>query len=140
MNIAEMIKLGMKGFKPSDIRSINESGIETKDIISLAENGYKAADVNELIAFAKENAKQTAEQPVVQPETSEDKPQEPAVQTEPGAGNVDYDKQLAEQNTEIANLKKQLAAAQRANSQQNLGSAEPVNPRSAVQEAFKQIY
>lgn len=140
MNIAEMIKLGMKGFKPSDIRSINESGIETKDIISLAENGYKAADVNELIAFAKENAKQTAEQPVVQPETSEDKPQGPADRTDTGAGNVDYDKQLAEQNTEIANLKKQLAAAQRANSQQNLGSAEPVDPRSAVQEAFKQIY
>ena len=140
MNIAEMIKLGMKGFKPSDIRSINESGMETKDIISLAENGYKAADVNELIAFAKENAKQTAEQPIVQPETSEDKPQGPADHTEPGAGNVDYDKQLAEQNTEIANLKKQLAAAQRANSQQNLGSNEPVNPRSAVQEAFKQIY
>ena len=140
MNIAEMIKLGMKGFKPSDIRSINDSGIETKDIISLAENGYKAADVNELIAFAKENAKQTAEQPIVQPETSGDKPQGPADHTDTGAGNVDYDKQLAEQNTEIANLKKQLAAAQRANSQQNLGSAEPVNPRSAVQEAFKQIY
>lgn len=140
MNIAEMIKLGMKGFKPSDIRSINESGIETKDIISLAENGYKAADVNELIAFAKENAKQTAEQPVVQPETSGDEPQGPADHTDTGAGNVDYDTQLAEQNTEIANLKKQLAAAQRANSQRNLGSAEPVNPRSAVQEAFKQIY
>ena len=140
MNIAEMIKLGMKGFKPSDIRSINESGIDTKDIISLAENGYKAADVNELIAFAKENAKQTAEQPVVQPETSEDKPQGPADHTDTGAGSVDYDKQLAEQNTEIANLKKQLAAAQRANSQQNLGSNEPANPRSAVQEAFKQIY
>ena len=140
MNIAEMIKLGMKGFKPSDIRSINESGIETKDIISLAENGYKAADVNELIAFARENAKPTAEQPVVQPEDSGDKTQGPADHTDTGAGSVDYDKQLAEQNTEIANLKKQLAAAQRANSQQNLGSAEPVDPRSAVQEAFKQIY
>lgn len=140
MNIADMIRLGVKGFKPSDIRSINDSGIETKDIISLAESGYKAADVNELIAFAKENAETKAEQPIVQPETSGDNPQGPADHTEPGAGNVDYDKQLADQNAEIANLKKQLAAAQRANSQQNLGSNEPVNPRSAVQEAFKQIY
>lgn len=140
MNIADMIKLAMKGFKPSDIRSINESGIETKDIISLAESGYKAADVNELIAFAKENAEPKAEQPAVQPDISGDKPQGPADHTDAGAGNVDYDKQLADQDAEIANLKKQLAAAQRANSQQNLGSAEPVNPRSAVQEAFKQIY
>ena len=140
MNIAEMIKLGMKGFKPSDIRSINESGIETKDIISLAESGYKAADVNELIAFAKENAESKAEQPVVQPEKTEDNPQGHADHQDTGVDNVDYDKQLADQNAEIEKLKQQLAAAQRANSQQNLGGAEPENPRQKLQEVFKSIY
>lgn len=140
MNIAEMIKLGVKGFKPSDIRSINDSGIETKDIISLAESGYKAADVNELIAFAKENAQPTAEQPAVQPGSQELEPHGPADTPAQGEEKPDYDKQLTDQSAEIAKLKQQLAAAQKANSQQNLGSAEPVNPRSAVQEAFKQIY
>lgn len=136
MNIAEMIKLGMKGFKPSDIRSINDSGIETKDIISLAESGYKAADVNELIAFAKETAETKAEQPVSQ----ELEPHGPADTPAQGEQKTDYDKQLADQSAEIAKLKQQLAAAQKANSQQNLGSAEPVNPRQAVQNIFKEIY
>lgn len=140
MNLADMIKLGVKGFKPSDIRSINDSGIETKDIISLAESGYKAADVNELIAFAKENAETKGGAAGVQPEQPEDKPQGPADHWESGAGNAEYDKKLAEQNAEIKNLKKQLQAAQVKNSQQNLGSAEPVNPRQEVQNIFKQIY
>lgn len=133
MNIADMIRLGVKGFKPSDIRSINDSGIETKDIISLAESGYKAADVNELIAFAKE-------QPVVQPVSQELKPQGPADTPAQGEQKTDYDKQLAEQSAEIAKLKQQLAAAQKANSQQNLGSAEPADPRKEVQNIFKNIY
>lgn len=140
MNIAEMIKLGVKGFKPSDIRSINDSGIETKDIISLAESGYKAADVNELIAFAKENAKTKAEQPAVQPGSQEEKPHGPADTPAQGEQKTDYDKQLAEQSAEIAKLKQQLAAAQKANSQQNLGSAEPADPRKEVQNIFKNIY
>jgi len=140
MNIAEMIKLGVKGFKPSDIRSINDSGIETKDIISLAESGYKAADVNELIAFAKENAQPTAEQPAVQPGSQEHEPHGLADTPAQGEEKPDYDKQLADQSAEIAKLKQQLAAAQKANSQQNLGSAEPVNPRQAVQNIFKEIY
>ena len=140
MNIAEMIKLGVKGFKPSDIRSINESGVDTKDIISLAESGYKVADVNELIAFARENAEPKAEPPIVQPEPTGAQPQGPADAPVPGDKNADYDKQLADQSAEIENLKKQLAAAQVKNSQQNLGSAEPVNPRQAVQNIFKQIY
>jgi len=140
MNIAEMIKLGMKGFKPSDIRSINDSGIETKDIISLAENGYKAADVNELIAFAKENVQPTAEQPAVQPDSQEHEPHGPADTPAQGEEKPDYDKQLADQSAEIAKLKQQLAAAQKANSQQNLGSAEPADPRQAVQNIFKEIY
>ena len=140
MNIAEMIKLGVKGFKPSDIRSINDSGIDTKDIISLAESGYKAADVNELIAFAKENAEPKAEQPAVQPENTGDKTQGPEYHQDAGADETDYNKQLADQSAEIDNLKKQLAAAQRVNSQQNLGGAEPVNPRTQVQNIFKEIY
>ena len=140
MNIAEMIKLGVKGFKPSDIRSINDSGIDTKDIISLAESGYKAADVNELIAFAKESAETKAEQPVVQPVSQELEPHGPADTPAQGEDKTDYDKQLADQSAEIAKLKQQLAAAQKANSQQNLGSTEPVNPRQAVQNIFKEIY
>ena len=56
MKIADMIKLGVKGFKPSDIKTINESGIDTESIINLAENGYSVTDVSELISLAQTSA------------------------------------------------------------------------------------
>ena len=36
MKLTDMIKMGMKGFKPSDIKQINESGIPTEEVIKLA--------------------------------------------------------------------------------------------------------
>ena len=33
MKLTDMIKMGMKGFKPSDIKQINESGISTEEVI-----------------------------------------------------------------------------------------------------------
>ena len=96
--------------------------------------------MNELIAFAKENAQPTAEQPAVQPGSQEHEPHGPADTPAQGEQKSDYDKQLADQSAEIAKLKQQLAAAQKANSQQNLGGAEPVDPRQAVQNIFKEIY
>lgn len=135
MKIADMIKLGVKGFKPADIRQINDSGIDTDSIINLAQNGYSAKDVNELITLAKESE-------LLQPGNDE-----PDTQGLAGAqGNEgepagdDYKQKAESQEQEIQKLKEQLKIAQSQNAQKNLGSAEPVNPREEVKEAFRQIY
>lgn len=135
MKIADMIKLGVKGFKPADIRQINDSGIDTDSIINLAQNGYSAKDVNELITLAKESES-------LQPGNDEPDTQGLAgAQDDKGEPAGDDYKQKAEsQEQEIQKLKEQLKAAQSQNAQKNLGSAEPVTPREEVKEAFRQIY
>ena len=64
MKLTDMIKMGMKGFKPSDIKQINESGISTEEVIKLAESGYSVSEVNELISLADK-------EPEVQPGNNE---------------------------------------------------------------------
>lgn len=136
MKLTDMIKMGMKGFKPSDIKQINESGISTEEVIKLAESGYSVSEVNELISLADK-------EPEVQPGNEEQNNASGPVQgtaqdtkvTE--AGN---DKELQEKESEIEKLKQQLAMAQAANTQQNLGSADPQSAEEKVQEIFKNIY
>ena len=135
MKIAEMIKLGVKGFKPSDIKQINESGIATDEIISLAENGYSASDVNELITLARESG-------AVQPGNDEPKAaQEPAQLSGHEGEQAAYDnEELKAKDAEIEKLKKTLEAVQNQNSSRNLGPAEQKDPREGIREIFKGIY
>lgn len=135
MKLTDMIKLGIKGFKPSDIKQINESGMPTGEVIKLAESGYSVSEVNELISLADK-------EPEVQPGDKEENnasgpvqgtPQEPKVQ-EPSEDIVQ------EKESEIENLKKQLQAAQLQNTQRNLGPADPQSAEDKVKEIFKQLY
>ena len=135
MKLTDMIKMGMKGFKPSDIKQINESGISTEEVIKLAESGYSVSEVNELIALADK-------EPEVQPGNNEQNEASGPVPDSSGnegagAGN---DKELQEKESEIEKLKQQLAMAQAANTQQNLGPADPQSAEEKVQEIFKNIY
>ena len=135
MKLTDMIKMGMKGFKPSDIKQINESGISTEEVIKLAESGYSVSEVNELISLADK-------EPEVQPGNNEqNEPSGPVADSSgnegAGAGN---DKELQEKESEIEKLKQQLAMAQAANTQQNLGPADPHTAEEKVQEIFKNIY
>ena len=136
MNLAEMIKLGVKGFKPADIRKINESGIPTDQIIDLAKNGYSTADVNELIALAGEGEK-------VQPGNEEkQEPSGPVVTSQGNEGELqdDYKEKYEAQAAELEKLKKSLKEVQDQFASQNLGPADPEEPRKQVQEIFKNIY
>lgn len=136
MKIAEMIKLGAKGFRPSDIRELSGSGVSTEDVIKLAENGYSAADVKELINLA-------GSEETVQPGN-----EGPTEQQGPAAlpGNtgeecwIDYKEKLETQEAELVKLRKSLETLQQENSRRNLGGPEPKTSRQQVQEIFKQLY
>ena len=135
MKLTDMIKMGIKGFKPSDIKQINESGISTEEVIKLAESGYSVSEVNELISLVD---KEPEVQPGNEEQNNASEPvqgtaQEPKVQ-EPSEDIVQ------EKDSEIENLKKQLQAAQLQNTQRNLGPADPQSNEDKVKEIFKQLY
>ena len=136
MNLIEMVKLGVNGFKPSEIKKINESGIATDDIISLAKNGYSADDVNELITMASQQTGSV--------QLGNDEHTEPSGPADPSGYESDkqaeYIEKINAQEAELEKLKKTLEAVQTQNSSKNLGGAEPKDPRKDVQEIFKQIY
>lgn len=135
MKLTDMIKLGIKGFKPSDIKQINESGMPTDEVIKLAESGYSVSEVNELISLADK-------EPEVQPGNDEQNNASGPVQgtaletkvTETGEDIVQ------EKESEIEKLKQQLATAQAANTQRNLSPADPQSAEDQVKEIFKQLY
>ena len=135
MTIAEMIKLGVKGFKPSDIREINESGIPTDQIIDLAKNGYSTADVKELITLAGESGK-------LQPGNGEqNEPSGPVVPpVNEGEGQDDYKLKYEQQAAEMEKLKSALKEVQNQFASQNLGTEVQEDPRQKLQEIFKSIY
>ena len=135
MKLTDMIKLGIKGFKPSDIKQINESGMPTDEVIKLAESGYSVSEVNELISLADK-------EPEVQPGNNEqNEPSGPVADSSGNEGEeAKNDKKLQEQESEIEKLKQQLAMAQQANTQRNLGPADPQSAEDKVKEIFKQLY
>ena len=133
MKIAEMIKLGAKGFKPSDIREIGESGVSSDDVLKLAENGYSIADVKELISLSGTDEK-------VQPgNEGQTDPSGPAEL--PGNDGVnELEDKIKALEAELLKQTDALKAAQAANSQRNLGAPETKTARDQVQEIFRNIY
>lgn len=133
MKIADMIKLGARGFKPSDIREIGDSGMSTDDVLKLAENGYSVAEVKELISLSgtDENAQPGNEGPI--------NPSGPA--DPPGHdGASELEDKIKALEAELQKQTEALKAAQAANSQRNLGAPETKTARDQVQEIFKNIY
>lgn len=135
MKLTDMIKLGMKGFKPAEIKQLNTSGIASDEIIKLAENGYSLDEINELISLSGEEEEvqpgnEGGQEPHGPEETTGDK----------GDEQVDYKEKLTAQEKEIAELKKTLEAVQNKNAASDLGKADPKDPRKELQEIFKSIY
>ena len=135
MKLTDMIKLGVKGFKPSEIKQINESGISTDEVIKLAENGYSVSEVNELISLADNET-------VVQP-GNDDVPQDnrPDPDTSGHDGdNAGINKQIESQTQEIEKLKERLKAAQKENTSRNLGPQEVPSNEDTIKNIFKDLY
>lgn len=135
MKLTDMIKLGIKGFKPAEIKQLNGSGIDTDEIIKLAENGYSVGEINELITLSAESEEV---QPGNEGQQDTHGPEENA--GDKGAKQDDYIEKINAQEKEIAGLKKTLEAVQNQNASKNLGAAEPKDPRKELQEIFKSIY
>lgn len=133
MKLSEMIKLGLNGLKPSDIKEINAAGISTDDAINLTKNGYSIADMKELITLAG-----TEEQ--VQPGNEVTTEQHgPAVPTEDEGDNGNDDK-LKAQESEIEKLKTTLKEMQEQNTTRDLGAVPVQSPDDKVKEIFRGIY
>ena len=137
MGLADFIKLGSMGFKPSEIKGFKEQGIPTEQVVKLAENGYSVAEINELITLSG-----TDEQ--LQPGNGEQTPSAGPQVTPDNEGakaEQQYKEQLEEMQKAKDELEKKLAAAQQANSSRNLASAANMKtPREQVQEAFRGLY
>ena len=136
MKFAEMIKLGIKGFKPSDIKQINEAGINTDDVIKLAENGYSMTDVSELIALA-------GTQETVQPGNNEENKQsgQSAVSQETKVNASENTEELLKQkDQQLTEMKKTLEKLQNQNAQKQLAEGSQKDPRKELQDIFKSIY
>ena len=133
MKIAEMIKLGARGFKPADIREIGESGVSSDDVLKLAENGYSVAEVKELISLSGTDEN-------VQP--GNEGPTDPSGPAElPGNDGVsELEDKIKTLEAELQKQTDALKAAQAANSQRNLGAPETKTAREEVQEIFRNIY
>lgn len=137
MKIAEMIKLGAKGFKPSDIRDLSGSGMSTDDVIKLAENGYSVADVRELINLA--GSEETV-QPGNEEPTEQQGPAALSGNTGEDNGQPDYKETIKAQQDELDKLRRSLETLQQENSRRNLGGTEQKTSREKVQEIFRQLY
>ena len=136
MKLADMIKLGMNGFKPADIKQLTGSGVSTDEIISLAKNGYSVTDINELITLSGQ-----AEE--VQPgNDGHSEPQGPAdlPGNEGAKVEADYIERINTQEQELAKLRSTLEAVQNQNAARDLGGAGPEDPREKLQAIFKGIY
>lgn len=136
MKFAEVIKLGIKGFKPSDIKQINEAGIPTEDVLKLAESGYSMTDVNELISLA-------GTQEEVQPGNNEENKQsgQTAISQEMKVNaSEDTEELLKQKDQQLTEMKKTLEKLQNQNAQKQLAEVSQKDPRKELQDIFKSIY
>lgn len=135
MELVNLLKLGTMGFKPADIKKINEAGINTDQIIDLAKNGYSTADVNELITLTQDQVDST--------QPAEDvKPKEPeGANNNPGDNaSEDYKKELEQKTKELDELKKTVSDLQNKIVSRNVGGGNQVSNREKFQEALKGLY
>lgn len=132
MKAFDILKLATKGVKPSEIKKINEKGIDTESVIALVDNGYSAADLDDLVQMI-------------------DQANE-ADQTDHGTDdqipdNTDQDKRDNEttgtnkdkENNETEQLKQQLAAAQNLLASKDLSGSKVESPEDKFRKALQEL-
>ena len=129
------LKLAMKGFKPADIRRINEAGIDHESIIAMSEQGYTVKDVDELIKLASEEPGTTAGG-----NGQENKEPEKPAETKPEPDVVNYKEENEKLKKELAESQETLKRIQDQNASKDLGGGQTEDPNKAVQNAFMGLY
>ena len=107
------------------------------DIIALSKAGYKKKDIDELLALDnKPEAPEPASEPEPEPDTGNGQKDDPNVdpEPEPQPVNDDINKLKEQYDQKIAELKKKLEAAQKANVSKNID-----NGKDEAAERLKRI-
>lgn len=133
MKAFDILKLATKGIKPSEIKKINEKGIDTESVIALVDNGYSAADLDDLVEMidqANNEADQTdhGTDDQIPDNTDQDKRDDEKT-------GVNKDKE----NTETEQLKQQLAAAQNLLANKDLSGSKVESPEDKFRKALQEL-
>lgn len=135
MKAIDMIKLATKGFKPSEIKKINEKGIDTEQIIQLSDAGYSVNDIDDLISMI-------GDIPDDNPTDTADPGNDPGTPDKTPEDNKDKEHQSDDKNVtndETEQLKKQLAAAQNMLASKDLSGANVESPEDKFKEALRNL-
>ena len=136
MKLTDSIKLAVKGFKPADIKRLDESGLDTETILALSGAGYSVNDVDELINNASEGPKE--QEPPKEPE--EKMPDNSTGQSGAEPDDVDYKQKLADTMKLLEESQQTIKRLQEQNASKSLQTPEQKTPKQMVDDALRNLY
>ena len=137
MKLTDSIKLAVKGYKPADIKRLDESGLDTDTILALSGAGYTVNDVDELINIASKGPEQ--QEPTKEPEGKlPDNPDGQSGAEDPDS--VDYKQKLADTMKLLEESQQTIKKLQEQNASKSLQTPEQKTPKQMVDDALRNLY
>ena len=136
MKLTDSIKLAVKGYKPADIKRLDESGLDTDTILALSGAGYSVNDVDELINIASKGPEH--EEP--QKDPHEKMPDNSDGQDGAEPDNVDYKQKLADTMKLLEESQQTIKKLQEQNASKSLTNPEQKSPKEIVDDALRNLY
>ena len=137
MKLTDSIKLAVKGYKPADIKRLDESGLDTDTILALSGAGYTVNDVDELINIASKGPEQ--QEPPKEPEGKlPDNPDGQSGADDPD--NVDYKQKFADTMKLLEESQQTIKKLQEQNASKSLTNPEQKTPKQMVDDALRNLY
>ena len=130
MKALDILKLATKGVKPSEIKKINEKGIDTESVIALVDNGYSAADLDDLVNMIDQANNEADQTDHGTDEQTPDNTVQDKRDTETAGVNKDK---------ETEQLKQQLAAAQNLLANKDLSGTKVESPEDKFRKALQEL-
>lgn len=135
MKAIDIIKLATKGIKPSNIKRINEKGIDTDQIIKLSDAGYSVNDIDDLIDMIENTGTDATDSP--DPANEQQNPDNTTVDKKDEVHTDNSDKK--ETSKEVDELKKQLATVQNQLASKDLSGGKVESPEDNFKEALRNL-
>lgn len=132
MKAFDILKLATKGIKPSEIKKIEEKGIDTESVITLVNNGYSAADLDDLVQMI-DQANEADQSDHGTDEQTPDNTDQDKRDNEKAGVNKD------KENTETEQLKQQLAAAQNLLASKDLSGSKVESSEDKFRKALQEL-